>query len=188
MELSGRAALLVIDMQVGFEDPGWGVRNNPQAEQNVGRLLAFWRMTRRPVFYVRHDSTDPKSPLRPLQRGNGIKYQVAPAPGEKVIPKKVNAAFIGTTLEADLRAARADSVVMVGLTTNHCVSTSARMAANLGFTTLVVSDATAAFTRRGMDGRMRNADEVHASALSDLQGEFATIIETGELLEANVLR
>jgi nicotinamidase-related amidase len=98
MELSGRAALLVIDMQVGFDDPSWGVRNNPRAELNIGRLLAFWRMTRRPVFYVRHDSTDPKSPLRPLQRGNGIKHQVAPAPGEKVIAKKVNAAFIGTTL------------------------------------------------------------------------------------------
>jgi nicotinamidase-related amidase len=186
MELSGRAALLVIDMQVGFEDPSWGVRNNPRAELHVGRLLAFWRMTKRPVFYIRHDSTDPKSTLRPMQRGNAIKSQVAPAPGEKIVAKKAHGAFIGTTLEADLRAARSDTVVLVGLTTNHCVSTTARLAADLGFTTLVVSDATAAFTHRGIDGRARPADDVHTTALSDLQGEFATIIATGDLLEANV--
>jgi nicotinamidase-related amidase len=186
MELSGRAALLVIDMQVGFEDPVWGLRNNPRAELHVARLLSFWRMTKRPVFFIRHDSTDPKSPLRPMQRGNAIKPQVAPYPGEKIIVKTVNSAFIGTTLEADLRAARVDAVVCAGLTTNHCVSTTARMAANLGFTTVVISDATAAFTRRSVDGRMRPADEVHNGALSDLQGEFATIIETGDLLEANI--
>ncbi len=186
MELSGRAALIVIDMQVGFEDSSWGIRNNPRAELNVARLLSFWRMTKRPVFHIRHDSTNPKSTLRPLQRGNNIKPQVAPAPGEKVIPKKVNSAFIGTTLEADLRAARASSVVLVGLTTNHCVSTTARMAANLGFSTLVVSDATAAFGAPGYNGRIRTAQDVHDNALSDLRGEFAEIAETGVLLEATV--
>jgi nicotinamidase-related amidase len=186
VELSGRAALVVVDMQVGFEDPAWGIRNNPRAELHTGRLLAFWRMTRRPVFYIRHDSTDPKSTLRPMQRGNAIKSQVAPAAGEKIIAKKVNSAFIGTTLQADLQAARSDTVVLVGLTTNHCVSTTARMAANFGFTTLVVSDATAAFAGRAYNGRPRTADEVHLHALSDLQGEFATIMETGQLLEANI--
>jgi nicotinamidase-related amidase len=186
MELSGRAALVIVDMQVGFEDPVWGVRNNPRAEINVARLLAFWRSTKRPVFFVRHDSTDPKSPLRPLQRGNGIKPQVAPIGGEKIIPKKVNAAFIGTTLEAELRAARSKSVVLVGLTTNHCVSTTARMAANLGFATMVVSDATAAFNGVGYNGRMRPAQDVHDHALSDLHREFAAISETGALLEATI--
>ena len=186
MELSGRAALVIVDMQVGFEDPIWGVRNNPRAELNIGRLLAFWRMTKRPVFHIRHDSTNPKSPLRPMQRGNGIKPQVAPGPGEKVIGKKVNSAFIGTTLEADLRAARSKSLVLAGLTTNHCVSTTARMAANLGFSTLVVSDATAAFSGPSYTGRMRNAQDVHDNALSDLAGEFASISETGALLEATI--
>jgi nicotinamidase-related amidase len=185
MDLSGRAALLVIDVQVGFEDPVWGTRNNPRAELNIGRLLQFWRQTRRPVIYVRHDSTSATSPLRPRQRGNAIKPQVSPAPGEKIIVKTVNAAFIGTDLEVQLRQARSTTVVLTGLTTNHCISTTARMAANLGFNTLVVSDATAAFARRGLDGRMRGAAEVHEGALSDLQGEFATIIETGALLEVS---
>ena len=186
MDLSGRAALVIVDMQVGFEDPIWGLRNNPRAELNVARLLAFWRMTKRPVLHIRHDSTNPKNPLRPLQRGNGIKPQVAPAPGEKIIAKKVNSAFIGTTLEADLKAARSPAIVLAGLTTNHCVSTTARMAANLGFITTVVSDATAAFSGPGYNGRMRTAQDVHDNALSDLAHEFATICETGALLEATI--
>jgi nicotinamidase-related amidase len=184
MELSGRATLLVVDVQVGFEDPIWGVRNNPRAELNIARLLAFWRQTRRPVIFVRHDSTLSASPLRPRQRGNNFKPQVAPLPNETVIPKSVNAAFIGTGLEAELRRLGSPMLVLTGLTTNHCVSTTARMAANLGFPTIVVADATAAFARRGIDGRMRPAADVHDGALSDLQGEFATILETGALLEA----
>jgi len=184
MELNGRTALIVIDVQVGFEDPSWGQRNNPHAELNIGRLLAFWRQQRRPIFHIRHDSPGTTSPLRPRQRGNGFKPQATPQPGEKIIAKTVNAAFIGTTLEADLRQGRHDSLVVVGLTTNHCVSTTVRMAGNLGFRTAVVADATAAFARRGLDGRMRPAADVHAAALSDLQGEFATIVETSGLLEA----
>jgi nicotinamidase-related amidase len=184
MDLSGKAVLLVIDVQVGFEDPVWGVRNNPSAEMHIGRLLSFWRHSKRPVFHVRHDSTSPTSPLRPRQRGNAFKPQVAPLGMEKVFAKTVNSAFIGTGLEAALRAGNHKTLVIVGLTTNHCVSTTARMAGNLGFKTYVVSDATACFARKGMDGRMRLAADVHAAALSDLQGEFATVLETGAFLEA----
>jgi nicotinamidase-related amidase len=184
VNLSGRAALLVIDVQVGFEDPIWGVRNNPRAELHIARLLSFWRMTRRPVFHIRHDSTLPASPLRPRQRGHAFKTEAIPFAGEAVIGKTVNAAFIGTTLEAELKRARSQTLILTGLTTNHCVSTTARMAANLGFETYVVADATAAFANKGMDGRMRPAAEVHESALADLRGEFATIVETGAMLDA----
>ena len=184
MNLSFRAALLIIDVQVGFEDPVWGVRNNPRAEGSMARLLAFWRQTRRPVFHIRHDSLLPNSPLRPRQRGHAFKPEVAPFQGEPVIGKSVNSAFIGTTLEADLRRGLSSAVVLTGLTTNHCVSTTARMAANLGFQTFVVADATAAFGNKGMDGRMRSAKDVHDGALADLRGEFATIVETGDLIEA----
>jgi nicotinamidase-related amidase len=184
MHLSGRAALVVIDVQVGFEDPVWGMRNNPRAELNIGRLLAFWRMTGRPVLHIRHDSKLPTSPLRPYQRGNAFKPGTAPIPGETIIAKSVNSAFIGTTLEADLKRAGSQTVVLTGLTTNHCVSTTARMAANLGFSTIVAADATAAFGNKAMDGRIRPPGEVHDSALADLRGEFAAIVETGAMLDA----
>lgn len=96
----------------------------------------------------------------------------------------VNSGFIGTDLEARLRAAGIATVVIVGLTTNHCVSTTTRMAGNLGFAAHVVSDATATFARPALDGRLRPAEEVHLAALSDLKGEFAEVVVTDEVLAA----
>jgi len=129
-------------------------------------------------------STEPSSPLRPGQSGNEFKPETAPAAGEAVIEKRVNSAFIGTSLEADLRRAGCGGLVIVGLTTNHCVSTTARMAGNLGFATWVVSDATATFDRVGPDGVEHPAEQIHSIALSDLHGEFATVVDTGTVIAA----
>lgn len=176
------AALLVVDVQHGFDDPSWGARNNPEAEANVARLLSGWRRHGRPIRHIHHASPSPKGFLRRGTPGHDPKSEAAPAPGEPVYIKQVNSSFIGTTLEHDLRTQGIDALVIIGLTTNHCVSTTARMAGNLGFDTFVVEDATAAFDRAGLDGRTRPAAEVHAAALSDLSGEFATIVRTDEIL------
>jgi len=178
------STLLVVDVQQGFDAPFWGRRNNPHLEQRVSDLLRVWRGTGRPVVHVRHMSTDPASPLRPGQPGNAFKPETAPIAGEAVIEKRVNSAFIGTPLEADLRRAGSRGLVIVGLTTNHCVSTTARMAGNLGFVTWVVSDATATFDRVGPDGVAHRAEQIHAMALSDLHGEFATIVDTADVVAA----
>jgi nicotinamidase-related amidase len=182
-QLPKTAALIVVDVQEGLADPGGGERNNPQAESNIARLLAAWRNSGRPVRHVVHDSIEPNSLLRPGLPGNAIQAAAAPQPTEPVYRKNVNSAFIGTTLEGDLRQQGIDTLVIVGLTTNHCVSTTVRMAGNLGFTTFVVSDATAAFERPALDGSLRPAEAVHAGALSDLHGEFATVIDTAEVLQ-----
>lgn len=179
-----RAALLVVDVQKGFDDPAWGPRNNPQAEANIARIIAAWRSTGRPLFHVVHDSTSPASPLHPSASGNAFKPEGEPRDGERLYRKTVNSAFIGTALEQDLRAAGVEALVVVGLTTNHCVSTSVRMAANLGFETYLVSDATATFDRVGIDGRTRPAAEVHAAALSDLQEEFAKLVDSALVIDA----
>lgn len=176
--------LLIVDLQLGFDEPRWGRRNNPSLEERASELLSAWRAAGRPVVHVRHMSADPSSPLRPGQPGNAFKPGTAPAPGEPVVEKRVNSAFIGTSLEADLRRAGCRGLVIVGLTTNHCVSTTARMAGNLGFATWVVSDATAAFDRVGPDGVAHPAELVHALALSDLHGEFATVVETAAVIAA----
>jgi len=173
---------LLLDVQQGFDAPTWGRRNNPGMEECVSDLLGAWRVSNRPVIHVQHMSTDPTSPLRPDHPGNAFKGETAPRPGERVIQKIVHSCFIGTSLEAELRGAGHRTLVIVGLTTNHCVSTSARMAANLGFDTWVVSDATAAFDRVGPDGIRYPAELVHAMALSDLHGEFATVVDTESVL------
>ena len=180
------AALLVIDVQEGFSDPGWGPRNNPDAESNIAGLLAAWRATGRPVIHVHHDSSSSNGTFRPGTPGHAPKAAAAPLAGEPVHHKTVNSGFIGTRLEQDLRSAGIDTLAIVGLTTQHCVSTTTRMAGNLGFRTYVVTDATATFDQIGIDGRTRPAAEVHFAALSDLNGEFATMIDTRTLL-ASVL-
>jgi nicotinamidase-related amidase len=183
MKLPQSAALIVIDMQEAFLDSHLGERNNPEAESNVARLGNAWRKSGRPVRHVVHDSLEPNSLLRPGSPGSAIQAIAAPTPSEPVYRKHVNSAFIGTNLERDLRQDAIDTLVIAGLTTNHCVSTTARMAGNLGFRTFVVSDATASFARPALDGTMRSAEAVHSAALGDLHGEFATLVETAEVLK-----
>lgn len=183
MKLSETAALIIIDVQKGFDLPIWGTRNNHDAEDHIARLLKGWRETGRPVFHVQHMSTSESSPLHPARDGNQIKDLVQPLPGEPLIQKTVNSSFIGTNLESLLRQSQCETLVIAGLTTNHCVETTTRMAGNLGFNTFLVSDATATFNRIGLDGRNYTADEIHAMSLSNINGEFATIVCTDELLE-----
>jgi nicotinamidase-related amidase len=177
------AALIIIDVQKGFDDPSWGRRNNPQAESNIARLLDAWRKTGRPLFHVQHSSRMPGSLLGPTSPGFEIKDAVKPRPDEPVIRKNVNSAFIGTDLEARLRQNGLKTLVFAGLTTDHCVSTTARMAGNMGFDTYVVSDATATFDRAGPDGKHYDAEEVHQVSLASLHEEFATVTDTETLLK-----
>jgi nicotinamidase-related amidase len=183
-KLPQNCVLLIIDVQKGFDEPVWGLRNNPQAEANIVRLLNAWRETQRPVFHVQHLSLSSTSPLRPSQPGCELKEPVKPLKGELLFQKHVNSAFIGTDLELKLRELGFSHLVIVGLTTGHCVSTTVRMAGNLGFTTFVVADACAAFEIVAHDGRKIVADEVHSVSLATLNGEFAAIVETETLLSA----
>lgn len=181
----GRTALLIIDVQIGLDEPRLGRRNNPGAEANMARLLAEWRRRGRPIFHIQHMSTEPQSPLRPELPGNAIKPIVAPQGDEPLIQKQVNNAFIGTDLQARLSAAEIDSLVIIGLTTEHCVSTTARIASDLGFETVVVADATAAHEGRSYDGTLHPAETVHELALAHLHREFATILHTDQLLSGD---
>jgi nicotinamidase-related amidase len=176
------AALVLIDIQQGFDNPVWGPRNNPAAEQVAAELLGAWRRAGWPVIHVQHDSTEPGSPLAPGQPGHRHKPEVMPVAGEPVVHKTVNSGFIGTELEQLLRSAEAPGVVLAGITTDHCVSTTVRMAGNLGFDTWLVADACAAFERAGADGTRYPAQLVHEVALASLHDEFATVVDSAAVL------
>ncbi len=180
--IGDNTALIIIDVQEGLDDPRLGQRNNPMAERNMARLLERWRRLGRPIFHVQHMSTEPHSPLRPELPGNAIKSIVAPAGNEPVIQKRVNSAFIGTDLEQRLRQAGIESLVIVGLTTDHCVSSSVRMAGDLGFKAVVIADATAAHEHHSYDGQHYSAETVHRLALANLYGEFATVLTSDQAL------
>ena len=175
-----RPALILIDIQKGFEDIAYwgGQRNNPDAEENAGELLRLWRTNNLPVFHIQHCSSNPASLLHETNEGNQFKDLVKPIGSEPVIKKNVNSAFIGTNLKEQLDNAGITKLVIVGLTTDHCVSTSVRMAGNFGFDTFIVADATATFNKKGLDGQNYTAELMHETALASLNGEFATVVTT----------
>lgn len=184
MQITENTALLVIDVQQGIENPAHGKRSNPQAEANMARLIATWRSQHWPIVHVRHDSVEPHSLLRPELPGNAFKPEALPLTGEKVFGKSVNSAFIGTGLTEYLNQLQIRSLVIIGLTIDHCVSASTRMAADLGYSVTVISDATAAFGRKGFDGVFYDAETIHAVNLVSLQDEFCKVCTTQFLLDA----
>ena len=181
--LDSRATLILIDIQKSFDDPSWGERNNPRAEENAARLLGAWRASGRPIAHVRHLSPRAGSLFHKDSPASRFKDGFEPQEGEPVFIKSVNSAFIGTGLEAWLRAGDRQTVVIAGLTTPHCVSTTTRMAGNLGFTAYLVADATAAFALTGADGRVHPAEEIHRVSLATLHDEFATMVDTDSVLQ-----
>jgi nicotinamidase-related amidase len=184
VNLPERTALLLIDVQQGLDHPRYGERNNPQAEQRIAELLAAWRARGRPVIHVQHMSLEPESPLRENLPGNAFKVEAQPVGDERIFRKNVNSAFIGTDLETHLRERGIEALVVVGITTDHCVSSTVRMAGNLGFNVTVVEDATATFERHGPDGSHYTADLMHRITLASLHGEFATVRSAQEVLTA----
>lgn len=171
-------ALLVIDVQRAFDEPGWAERNNPDAEKRISDLLAAWRETGASLVHVRHESNSPKGRFHRGTPGFEFKPEAEPLPGEPVIEKRTNSAFVNTGLEERLRADGAEKVVVAGLTTDHCCSTTARSASDLGFETWFVADATATHARAGFD-----AETIHATALASLDGEFAQVMTTADAIE-----
>ena len=177
-------ALIVIDVQQGFaeQDVAGRKRNNPQALDRIVDLLAAFRVRGLPIFHIRHASTEPDSVFRPERTGFQVIEAARELPGEPLIVKNVNSAFIGTDLEARLRQGGYRTLVICGATTNHCVETSTRMAGNLGFDARLVRDAIWTYDRTGPDGDHHSAAEIHAMTLSNLNGEFATIVTAGNVI------
>ncbi len=177
-------ALLVVGAQRGFDDPVWGARNNPGAEDRIVQLIDAWRKARRPVIFCRHVSVEPASPLKSGSQGTDFKAGTIPLADELVIDKSTNSAFVGTKLEAELKSRDIKAVVVVGFTTNHCVDATVRVGADLGFTMYAVADAVVCFDRVSWDGRLVKAADLQLATLTSLNQEFATVIESEALLRS----
>ncbi|MDX3574966.1 MULTISPECIES: cysteine hydrolase family protein [Streptomyces] len=192
MDIAENAALVVVDVQKGFDEAEfWGRRNNPGADDNIASLIDVWQASGRPVVFVRHDSVKPESPLRAGYEGNGFKAYVEERRGkgagaELFLTKTVNSAFYGTPdLDAWLKAEGVGQFVVAGIQTNMCVETTARMGGNLGYDVVVAYDATYTFDLAGPFGWRRTADEVgQASAVSLHGGGFARVVTTAEVVDA----
>jgi len=172
-------ALIVVDAQLGLDDAAyWGPRNNPDCEENIATLVDAWRASSQPIVFVRHDSNDPESPLRPGSPGNAFKSCLTGEP-DLLVAKSVNSAFYGEpNLQEWLTRRVINDVAICGITTNHCCETTARMAGNLGYRVFFIIDATYTFDRVALDGSTIPADEIQRVTAANLQSEFADVITT----------
>ncbi|MFF4170015.1 cysteine hydrolase family protein [Streptomyces sp. NPDC001744] len=190
MEITENAALVVVDVQKGFEEEHWGKRNNPAAEENIAALIDLWQETGRPVVFVRHDSAEgSRSPLRSGYEGNDFKDFVAERRGkgsgpELLVTKSVNSAFYGEpSLDAWLRGREIGQIVIVGIQTNMCNETTARMGGNLGYDVVFPLDAMHTFGLEGPHGWEASADELtRATAISLHGGGFAKVVTAEDVL------
>ncbi|KAI0429384.1 isochorismatase [Xylaria sp. FL1042] len=196
---SPRTALLVIDIQKGFNGPSHTGRSTPDFEANVTKLLAAFRATENThVIHVCHHSLSEAGFLHPARPGAQFMDFAAPLPGELVKSKNVNSAFVGTDLESTIRELAIQRLVVVGLTTGHCVSTSVRMASNLRVVDhphggvasghnpsgeiILVSDATAMYDWTSA-GKTYDGETLHTMNLATLDNEFCLVRKTEEVLQ-----
>ena len=184
MRLPSDAALIIVDLQLAIDDPRWGPRNNPEAEQAIAGLLAAWREESLPIVHVRHDSVEPDSPYRPDRPSHAFKPETAPRPGEAVVGKSAHSAFVGTSLEEALDGVGATTLVICGVLTHNSVEATARHAADLGYRVFVVADACWAVALADGGGGLWPAEIVHRVALACLAGEYAAIVDTEMTLAA----
>lgn len=181
-ELGDKPVLIIIDVQKAWLDLFPGKWSSSDAVSNISKLLEKWRSRGWAVIHVRHDSLKAKSILKEGNPGFDFQDEVEPVSSERVITKHVNSAFIGTDLEGIIRKEGYSSVVICGLVTDHCVSTTARMSGNLGFKTIVLSDGCAAYAKPGPDGKEIDARTIHEVNLASINREFAEVVQTDEIL------
>lgn len=181
------AVLLPIDMQLAFDHPPWPRRWNGSVDRNGQRLLNAWRAAAKPIIHVRHDSIELGSTLRPEKPGHAYRPGFEPGVSEAVVPKSVNSAFIGTDLDLRLRRAGMDTVVIFGISTDMCVSTTVRVGANLGYRTILVADACDCFDLTDETGAVIPAETIHRAHVATLGFEFAQVASVDRILEALAL-
>lgn len=178
------ALLVVVDVQVGLDDPWYGQRNNPDCERNIARVLAAWRKTGRSIAYTQHFSERPGSPLRAGEPGSALKEDIGPGRDEPIFPKRSNSAFKAEAFAAAVSEAGLEQLVIVGIATDQCVTATAREALDLGYRVLVVHDACATFPRSTPAGTTLCAGSVHDAALASLGAAGAALACTDQAVEA----
>lgn len=167
--------LVILDLQKAIDHPDWGVRNNSDAEANIGRLLSVWRERRWPVIHVRHKSSNPASHYRAGQNGYDFKSEVKPIDAETVVTKTVHSAFIESGLRDKLLALSTQTLILAGVKTNNSIEATVRHGHNLGYDIHLLADGCFTHDQVDWNGNPWSADDVHAMSLSNLDGEYCTV-------------
>lgn len=177
-------ALLLVDVQLDYFPGGAYPLVEPEpAADAAGTVLRHFRETGEDVVHVFHTATEADAGFFvPGTPGVAFHPDVEPRAGETVVEKHEPNSFIGTGLEALLRDRGVTDLVVLGMMTSMCVDSTTRAASELGFTCTVVADACAAPDLALGDVTVPGAT-VHAAFLAALDGSFATVVRSADLLE-----
>ena len=173
MAYGQKTALLLVDIQ-DFYFPGGRVQlENPEmAGMNAGLILDHFRKCELPVYHVRHN----------FEPGGNIHQYVKPEAGEPVFSKDQVNAFLDTELLGMLQADSIEQLVICGMQTHMCVEAAVRAAHDLGFSCLLVSDACATRALQ-YEENIIPAKNVHYSTIKTLQGSYARVVTTENLIK-----
>ena len=175
------SCLVLIDLQYEYLAGPIALPDGRAAIANAAKLLARARAAGTPIFHIAHKGRPGGLFDRSAERG-AIVAELAPLPGEPVIEKGLPNAFAGTDLQAKLAATERKDIILAGLMTHMCVSSTARAALDLGYRITV--DANSCATRDLPDGRGGSiaAATVHDVALAELSDRFAVIARGDDAL------
>lgn len=175
------ASLVLIDLQNEYVSGALALPEAASAIANSAALLAKARQAGAPVLHVAHRGRQGGMFDRSAERG-AIVAQLTPVDGEAVIEKELPNAFAKTDLERRLQQTGRKEIILVGMMTHMCVSSTARAALDLGFRTTI--DATGCATRDLPDGLGGTipARTVHEVALAELSDRFAIIVRDGRVI------
>jgi nicotinamidase-related amidase len=176
-------AVLIIDMQQGMADRIAAGRApvNPDAMNRMADLLGFARRSGMAVIHVHHDDADPASPFRKGAPGGAPMACAAPLPGEPVFWKSRSSAFAGTGLADHLEAEGIDRLIVAGAVAAFCVTSTVRMASDLGYRVLLPQDALLGFDLPAHDEGRIDAATVQRVTLSILGADFARLTTVAEI-------
>jgi nicotinamidase-related amidase len=178
-------ALVVVDIQNDYFPGGANPLDGPEAAAGKARsLLDAFRASGEQIVHVRHvwDAPDALY-LRPGTHGGEINDAVGPESGETVVEKAFPNAFLETPLDAQLKDAGVDRLLVCGMMTSMCVDATVRAAVDLGYDVAVAHDACATMALEFGDRRIAAAD-VHAAFLAALADGYATVGPAADLASA----
>lgn len=180
-----KMALLVIDVQMALahEDASGTERSCPEAEDNIAQLMAKFRGNDDTIIHIHHHGTDTDDPFHPDAPGSAVQPVAAPIKDEPVVIKTGSSGFVGTQLQNILSNAGIERVVTCGATANHCVESTTRSAADLGYNPIYAADAVWTYGITGPDGVHHSADQIHSVSMATLEGEIATVMKTEDILK-----
>jgi nicotinamidase-related amidase len=183
VQIGPDTALIIIDVQKAFEDPALGERDNPDAEANIGALVAAWQAAGRPIVRVAQTEDDPDSGFLDGSPGHAFKSVVADLTPALDLRKEVHSAFRGSPdLHVWLRERGVEQVAICGIQTNRCCESTARDAADLGYDVLFVPDAMHTFDKIDAAGTTFTAAQLSAATAATLHDYFATVVATADLI------